>query len=136
MRWHVEVTSMDSADSQSVVVEADSWQKALHAARTARGDAGPISGFSIELLDEGYRAVDPLARRRYDVKKATDGTPITSPVLSVATPTSVTPAPVPAAAAAPAVATAPPAVAAPDVPRPGPSPKKPPPAAAPKAPTT
>src|SRR5271156_1431875 len=78
MRWHVEVTSMDSADVQSVVVEADSWQKALHAARTARGDAGPISGFSIELLDEGYRAVDPLARRRYDVKRAAGGPPLTT----------------------------------------------------------
>ncbi len=63
---------MDSADVQSVVVAAESWQKALHAARVSRGDAGPISGFSIELLDEGYRAVDPLARRRYDVKRAAD----------------------------------------------------------------
>ena len=68
---------MDSADAQSVVVEAESWQKALHAARTARGETGPISGFSIELLDEGYRAVDPLARRRYDVKRAAEGTPVT-----------------------------------------------------------
>ena len=26
---------------------------------TAAGETGPMSGFSIELLDEGYRAVDP-----------------------------------------------------------------------------
>ena len=53
---------MDSADTQSVVVEAESWQKALHAARLARKEAGPISGFSIELLDEGYRAVNAFQR--------------------------------------------------------------------------
>ena len=63
---------MDRADTQSVVVDAESWQKALQAARAARGEPGPISGFSIELLDEGYRAVDPLARLRYDVKRASD----------------------------------------------------------------
>src|ERR1700683_1314308 len=98
MRWHVEVTSMDSADTQSVVVEAESWQKALHAARVARGDAGPISGFSIELLDEGYRAVDPLARRRYGGKREGEGPPPTPP-----------PSPAPSAAAAPAPAPAVPA---------------------------
>src|SRR5271163_3169291 len=89
MRWHVEVTSMDSADVQSVVVEAESWQKALHAARTARGETGPISGFSIELLDDGYRAVDPLARRRYDVKRASDDAALSvlpTPAASVAPP--------------------------------------------------
>src|ERR1700734_2052946 len=137
MRWHGEVTSMDSADVQSVVVEAESWQKALHAARVARGEAGPISGFSIELLDDAYRAVDPLARRRYDVKRAADGTPITAQAAAA----SVPPAPVPTAAPAsgttstpaarppPAAPPPPPAVvtiaaaspaAAPEVPRPGP----------------
>ena len=31
-----------------------------------------MSGFSIELLEEGYRAVDPLARVRFVVKRAPD----------------------------------------------------------------
>ncbi len=78
MRWQVEVTSMDKADAQSLVVEAESWQRALQAARTARGETGPISGFSIELLDEGYRAVDPMARLRFDVKRAADDAALTA----------------------------------------------------------
>ena len=157
MRWHVEVTSMDSADAQSVVVEAESWQKALHAARVARGDAGPISGFSIELLDEGYRAVDPLARRRYDVKRAAEGTaltaanasvasasassaapasepiatPIAPPVAPQAAPAAPAPAPPPAPIAPPRPVS-PASVASEEAPRP--SPRKPPPPAA-KAPS-
>src|SRR4051794_8807093 len=74
MRWNVEVAAIDKTDSQTVIVEAESWQKALQAARATRGEAGPISGFSIELLDEGYRAVDPMARLRYTVKRAPEGT--------------------------------------------------------------
>ena len=70
MRWLVEVTSIDKTDSQSVTVEAESWQRALQSARAQRGESGPISGFSIELLDDGYRAVDPMARLRYVVKRA------------------------------------------------------------------
>src|SRR4051812_15168052 len=74
MRWNVEVVAIDKTESQTVIVEAESWQKALQAARAQRGETGPISGFSIELLDEGYRAVDPMARLRYTVKRATEGT--------------------------------------------------------------
>ena len=40
-----------------------------------------MSGFSIELVEEGYRAVDPLARVRFAVTKAPDDMPIT-PVLA------------------------------------------------------
>jgi len=99
MRWQVEVMSMDKTDAQSVVVEAESWQRALQAARTARGEKGPISGFSIELLDEGYRAVDPLARLRFDVKRAADDAPLTD-LASVARPAQSPAHPVPGAHAA------------------------------------
>jgi hypothetical protein len=37
-----------------------------------------MSGFSIELLEEGYRAVDPMARVRFVVRKAPDDMPITA----------------------------------------------------------
>ncbi len=37
-----------------------------------------MSGFSIELLEEGYRAVDPLARVRFVVKRAPDDMPVTA----------------------------------------------------------
>src|SRR6185295_7347794 len=81
------------------VVEAESWQRALQAARAQRGEEGPMSGFSIELLEEGYRAVDPLARVRFVVKRAPDDMPITAPLakdgkgVAPSPPSSVPPAP-------------------------------------------
>ncbi|MDB4938059.1 MAG: putative stage sporulation protein, partial [Labilithrix sp.] len=77
MRWLVEVSSLGKTDTNKFCVEAESWQRALQAARSLRGEEGPMSGFSIELLEEGYRAVDPLARVRFVVKKAPDDMPIT-----------------------------------------------------------
>jgi hypothetical protein len=78
MRWLVEVSSLGKTDTQKFCVEAESWQRALQAARGQRGEDGPMSGFSIELLEEGYRAVDPLARVRFVVKRAPDDMPITA----------------------------------------------------------
>ena len=80
MRWLVEVSSLGKTDTQKFCVEAESWQRALQAARGQRGEDGPMSGFSIELLEEGYRAVDPLARVRFVVKRAPDDMPITATV--------------------------------------------------------
>jgi hypothetical protein len=78
MRWLVEVSSIGKTDLQKFCVEAESWQRALQAARAQRGEEGPMSGFSIELLEEGYRAVDPVARVRFVVKRAPDDMPITA----------------------------------------------------------
>ncbi len=75
MRWLVEVTSLGKSDKESLFLDADSWQKALQAARAQRGDNAPMSGFSIELLDDGCRAVDPVSRVRYDVRKAPEEAP-------------------------------------------------------------
>jgi hypothetical protein len=75
MRWLVEVTSLGKSDKESLFLDADSWQKALQAARSQRGDNAPMSGFSIELLDDGCRAVDPVSRVRYEVRKAPDDAP-------------------------------------------------------------
>src|SRR6478609_8951427 len=80
MRWLVEVSSTSKTDLQKFCVEAESWQRALQAARAQRGEEGPMSGFSIELLEEGYRAVDPASRLRFVVKRAADDTPITAPL--------------------------------------------------------
>ena len=77
MRWLVEVSSLGKTDLQKFCVEAESWQRALQAARSHRGEDGPMSGFSIELLEEGYRAVDPMARVRFVVRKAPDDMPLT-----------------------------------------------------------
>ncbi|MEO7109761.1 MAG: hypothetical protein ABI183_04945, partial [Polyangiaceae bacterium] len=70
MRFFVEVTPIGKNETQQYCVDADSWQKALQHARSMRKEDGSISGFSIELADDGYRAVDPTARLRYMVKKA------------------------------------------------------------------
>jgi hypothetical protein len=116
MRWLVEVTALGSpgeneaAAKESLHVDADTWQKALHTARAQRGEPGPMSGFSIELLDEGCRAVDPGSRTRYEVRRASasDGARASVPP----------PPPAPAAAAAPVAAAPAPTRATPSVPPP------------------
>ena len=80
MRFFVHVTPIGKVDTQSYCVEADSWQKALQGARNLRREDAPISGFSIELTDNGgCRAVDPAARLRYVVKRAPDTAVLTTP---------------------------------------------------------
>src|SRR5436190_352075 len=79
MRWFVEVASSQSEASEKWVVEASQWQPALQAARSLRGEAAEMAGFSIELLEDGFRAVDPTTFVRYVVRRAPDGTPISNP---------------------------------------------------------
>lgn len=79
MRWLVEVSAIGKGDPQSFCVTADSWQRALQIVRAHRGETSAMSGFSIELLEEGYRAVDPVARLRFVVKRAGENTPL-SPI--------------------------------------------------------
>src|SRR5579864_4659483 len=74
MRWLVEVMALGKTETESLHVEAESWQKALQAAREQRGESSPMSGFSIELLEEGCRAIDPMSRLRYDVRRAPEET--------------------------------------------------------------
>ncbi len=78
MRWLVEVSSLTKAEEQKFCVEAESWQRALQAARAQRGEEGAISHFAIDLLAEGYRAVDPVGRTRFVVKRAPDSMPVTT----------------------------------------------------------
>ncbi len=74
MRWFVEVSRVgDDGSDEKYCVEAKQWQAALQEARKLRGDSGPLSKFSIELLDDGYRAVDPKQKLRYVVAKAPPG---------------------------------------------------------------
>ena len=72
MRWLVEVMTLGKTETESLHVEGESWQKALQAARELRGESAPMSGFSIELSDEGCRAVDSASRVRYEVRRAPD----------------------------------------------------------------
>ena len=48
MRWFVEVASSSHPEaSEKWVVEASQWQPALQAARSLRGEAAEMAGFSI-----------------------------------------------------------------------------------------
>lgn len=71
MRWFVEVSRVgENSSFEKYCVEAKQWQAALQEARRLRGDSGPLSKFSIELLDDGYRAVDAKQKLRFVVAKA------------------------------------------------------------------
>src|ERR1700739_935952 len=97
---------MGKSEGESLYVQAESWQKALQGARAQRGESAPMSGFSIELLDEGCRAVDPMSRRRYEVRRAADDAAASRTERPPPPPVSISP-PRPATSASPS--TAPPA---------------------------
>jgi len=80
MRWFVEMSPLGTKSGQetTLCVEAPQWQPALQKARGIRGDTGALGNFSIELLDDGFRAIDPVTRVRYVVKRAPDDAPLTS----------------------------------------------------------
>jgi GAF domain-containing protein len=97
MRWLVEVVTLGKTETESLHVDAESWQKALQAARAQRGEAAPMSGFSIELLDDGCRAIDPMSRLRYEVRRQPEQTASGAPrAPSVRPPSDGTSAPAPA----------------------------------------
>lgn len=72
MRFLVEVNALGKTEAKRYGIDADTWQRALQETRKLRGEDPAISGFSIELLDDGCRAVDPMARLRYIVKKGNE----------------------------------------------------------------
>src|SRR5687768_8935908 len=100
MRWFVEVSRVgEGSSSERYCIEAKAWQTALQEARKLRGDSGPLSKFSIELLDDGYRAVDPVQKVRYVVNQAPADAALSAPVAA-----SNGSMPAPAAAASPSAA--------------------------------
>ncbi|NRA34247.1 MAG: GAF domain-containing protein [Polyangiaceae bacterium] len=54
------------------VVDAAQWRPALEQARSLRGEKGSIARFTVELLDNGCRAIDPLMRLRYSMSPTTE----------------------------------------------------------------
>ena len=98
MRWFIEVSSVEGGESDAqYCVDAKQWQSALQQARKLRGDAGPLSTFSIELLDNGYRAVDRKQKLRYVVKKAPNDAPLNDGKNGAPNPTAEAQAAAPAA---------------------------------------
>ncbi|WP_437781482.1 GAF domain-containing protein [Sorangium sp. So ce1097] len=79
MRWFVEISSsgQNAQPSRKVCVEAAQWHPALQKARALRGDHGPLNNFSVDLLETGYRAIDPATRVRYVVQRAPDDAALT-----------------------------------------------------------
>ncbi|MCC6663118.1 MAG: hypothetical protein IT375_05195, partial [Polyangiaceae bacterium] len=80
MRWFIEVSRLgEETPLEKYCLEAKQWQAALQEARKRRGDTGPLSKFSIELLEQGYRAVDPGQKIRYVVNKAPPDASLSQP---------------------------------------------------------
>lgn len=78
MRWLVEVSRVgESNASERYVIEANRWQSALLEARRLRGDQGGLPKLTIELMDDGYRAVDPALKVRYLIRQAPADLPVT-----------------------------------------------------------
>jgi len=78
MHWLVEVSHVgEEAASERYCIDARRWQSALQEARRLRGDSGALPKLTIELLDHGYRAVDPALKVRYLVREAPADMPLT-----------------------------------------------------------
>ena len=79
MRWLVEVSRVsDGSPTERYCIDARRWQSALQEVRRLRGDEGPLPKLTIELLDAGYRAVDPELKVRYIVSEAPPDMPVTA----------------------------------------------------------
>lgn len=85
MRWFVDISAIGSGGGKAsrFCVEAEQWQRALQSVRALRGDSSPFANFSIELLEDGYRAIDPATRSRYVVQKAPDDAELTTKPVEV-----------------------------------------------------
>ncbi|MBI2390803.1 MAG: hypothetical protein HYV09_14530, partial [Deltaproteobacteria bacterium] len=84
MRWFVEVSSLSpGAPAQRLTVEAATWQGALAQGRSSARDTAPLSNFTIEVLADGYRATNALARTRYMVSRAPDDAPLVNEPVSL-----------------------------------------------------
>lgn len=79
MRWFVEVSPLGRSQvpPERHCVDAAQWQQALSQVRKHTGHDDALRNFSIEVLDDGVRAVDPTARLRYHLEKAPASEPLT-----------------------------------------------------------
>ena len=87
MRWFVEISSLGKSEAEPdrKCVEATHWQAAIKGVRRAAGLDDALRNFSIEVLDDGVRAVDPMARLRYLLRQAPDDAPLTEGIAKTST---------------------------------------------------
>lgn len=79
MRWFVDISMVGPSNEAPLrlCLEAPQWQPALQQARARLGEAATLSNMSVELLADGYRAIDPTTKRRYELRKAPADAPLT-----------------------------------------------------------
>ncbi|PKN39937.1 MAG: hypothetical protein CVU63_13480, partial [Deltaproteobacteria bacterium HGW-Deltaproteobacteria-20] len=67
MRWFVEISPLGKSVAEPVCLclEASQWQQALRDVRRSSGQDESLGTFSIEVLEDGVRAVEPMSRLRY-----------------------------------------------------------------------
>jgi len=77
MRWFVDITPIGGGSTEKLCLEAGEWQAALKNARDKKGHDAPVGELSVEVLDDGFRAVDKTAKVKYLVRKAPEDAPLT-----------------------------------------------------------
>ncbi|HEU4535713.1 MAG TPA: hypothetical protein VFS00_16410, partial [Polyangiaceae bacterium] len=68
--------SEGSGPATTLVVEAASWQGALQGACALRGEEVGLDQITVELIAEGYRALNTETRARFELRKAPDDAPL------------------------------------------------------------
>ena len=77
MRWFVEVTRVGKGEVlDEFCLDASHWQSALKKARELRGDGSSLEGLSVEISDDGCRALDGATAVRFVVIKAPNDAPL------------------------------------------------------------
>ncbi|MCU0684925.1 MAG: hypothetical protein MUF34_22210 [Polyangiaceae bacterium] len=76
MRWYVDLLSEGSTPKTTLVVEATSWQGALQGACTLRGEDISLEQITVELIADGYRALNTETRATYELRKAPEDAPL------------------------------------------------------------
>jgi GAF domain-containing protein len=76
MRWYVDLLSEGREPVATLVVEATSWQAALQSACQLRGESTSLDAITVELIPEGYRALNAETHAAYELRKAPDDAPL------------------------------------------------------------
>src|SRR5262245_28964979 len=76
MRWYVALLSEAPEPAAALVVDATSWQGALQSAFELRGEKVALEQVTVELIPDGYRALNTETRAVYELRKAPEDAPL------------------------------------------------------------